>query len=379
MLTVFFGALLVGITQAWVNGMVNDYIENFTRYQTGHVRVTTEEFLKREKFMPVDEVITDAAATKKRLAGIEGVARVEERVQFGILLGHRETTVQAIGMGLDLSSNPLNLKKKIVGGKFTGRGMYIGHKLAKKLNVSEGEELLVATKTSIGGLNGIRIKVEGIFRLGMAYDKRYFFLDMEDTRRLLKLGDSTTSFYIYGKTHEEVEDLKAAVMKALPEGITAETYKEQMGELYATLNTMKSFYAFFEVLVLFLASFVIINTMMMAIFERLREIGTMKAMGMTDRQIFLNFTCEGAIIGAAGGIIGAIVGFFIISYFGAKGIDFTTQMENFDIPIEYIIHPVAEFKDLAIAVAIAIIVPACAAMIPARYARKLMPAEALRK
>ncbi len=168
-------------------------------------------------------------------------------------------------------------------------------------------------------------------------------------------------------------------MEVIPKEAAALTYKEQMGEFYATLETMRGFYTFFEVIVLFLASFVIINTMMMAIFERLREIGTMKAMGMTDRQIFLNFTCEGAIIGAAGGIIGAIVGFFIISYFGARGIDFSTQLENFEMPIEYVIHPVAQFKDLAIAVAIAIIVPACAAMIPARYARKLMPAEALRK
>jgi len=379
MLTIFFGALLVGLTQAWVNGMVNDYIQNFTRYQTGHVRVTTEEFLKREKFMPVDDVITDAKAIKKKLESLKGVQRVEERVRFGILLGHRDTTVQAVGMGLDLSSNPLNLKKKIVKGKFTGNGIYIGYKLAKKLKVLPGDELLVATKTSIGGLNGIRVRVEGIFRLGMTYDKKYFFLDMKDTRRLLKLGDTTTSFFIYGKSHEQVEGLKTAVNRVIPEGTAAQTYKEQMGEFYATLELMRSVYAFFEIIVLFLASFVIINTMMMAIFERLREIGTMKAMGMTDWEIFLNFTCEGALIGAAGGILGAITGFFIISYFGARGIDFTTQLESVDMPIEYVIHPVTHFRDLLIAVTIAIVVPACAAMIPARYARRLMPAEALRK
>jgi len=379
MLTVFFGALLVGVTQAWVNGLVNDYIENFTRYQTGHVRVTTEEFLKREKFMPVDEVITGVEALKKKIENLQDVERVEERVQFGILLGHRETTVQAVGMGLELTSNPLDLKNKIIKGKFTGSGIYIGHKLAEKLKVSPGEELLIATKTSIGGLNGIRVTVEGIFRLGMAYDKRYFFLDMKDTRRLLKLGDSTTALFIYSKSHDNVEDLKTHVSATLPGGIVAKTYKEQMGEFYATLDTMKSFYAFFEILVLFLASFVIINTMMMAIFERLREIGTMKAMGMTDGEIFLNFTCEGAIIGAAGGITGAIIGFLIISYFGTRGIDMSSQLESFEMPIEYVIHPVTQLKDLAIALAIAIVVPACAAMIPARYARKLMPAEALRK
>lgn len=378
-LTIFFGALLVGLTQGWVNGIVNDYIENFTRYQTGHIRVTTEGFLKREKFMPVDEVITSAPALKKKLAAIDGVSHVEERVQFGILLGHNERTVQAVGMGIDAASTSLNLKKKIIRGKFTGKGIYIGHRLAEKMNVSVGDRLLVATKTSMGGLNGISVTVEGIFRFGMAYDKRYFFLNMEDTRRLLKLGKTTTTLFIYGASHEKVDELKKKVAEHLPPGITAQTYKEQMGEFYATLELMGSVYAFFEIIVLFLASFVIINTMMMAIFERMREIGTMKALGMTDREIFLNFTCEGAILGAAGGILGAIAGFIIISYFGARGIDFSTQLKSLEMPIEYVIHPVTQVKDLVIAVTIAIVVPACAAMIPARHAQRLMPAEALRE
>ena len=120
--------------------------------------------------------------------------------------------------------------------------------------------------------------------------------------------------------------------------------------------------------------------MMMAIFERMREIGTLKAMGMTDRELFLNFTCEGAILGAIGGVLGATVGFFLIVAISLSGgINMEEQMGSFDVPFDYIVKPVIQVSNLIFAIVLSIIVPALAAMIPARYARKLMPADALKK
>ena len=174
------------------------------------------------------------------------------------------------------------------------------------------------------------------------------------------------------------DSLKTDIVKLLPVNLTAETYKEQLGTLYETLDSTKVIYSIVEGVILFLASFVIINTMMMAIFERIREIGTMKALGMTDRELFINFTLEGALLGAAGGILGAAVGFCIIAVLSHTGIDMTTQLQGLDMPFEYIIRPRIGILDLVISLSISIVIPALAAMIPARHARKLMPAEALR-
>ena len=378
-LTIFFAALLVGVAQGWINGMVGVYVSNFSKYQTGHVRVSTEEFIKREKFMPVDEIIIESEDLKKELREIPIAQTVEERIRFGILLGNKGVTLQAVGMGIDLEKSRLALPEKLKEGKIQSSGIYIGHELARKLGVAVGEELLIATKTSEGGLNGIKLPVGGIFNMGMMYDRKYFFIGLNDARRLLKLDDATTEIFLYGEDVENTEALKAAITAKLPEGLTAQTYKEQMGDFYGTLEGMKSFYFFIEILILFLASFVIINTMMMAIFERMREIGTMKALGMSDRDLFLNFTCEGALLGLAGGVIGAVVGVVFIFYLGRQGIDFTAQLQAMDMPFEYIIRPAVRFSDLAAAVIISVVVPTVAAMIPARHAKRLMPAEALRK
>jgi putative ABC transport system permease protein len=271
------------------------------------------------------------------------------------------------------------LKKKLISGKVTESGIYIGYRLAEKLKVKQGEELLLAAKTSEGGLNGIKLKIEGVFSFGMNYDKKFFYINLKDARKLLKIYNGTTEIYIFAHEFGLIDKINTEVQKILPAGIIVQTFQEQLGDLYSTMEKSKSIYAFIEFLILFLASFVIINTMMMAIFERLREIGTLKALGMTDRELFLNFTCEGMIIGAIGGLLGATVGFLIIFTLSKQGIDMTSQMKSIDWPIEHIFKPKVEFIDLVVAALISIVVPALSAMIPARYARKLMPAEALRK
>ncbi len=379
--TIFLAAILVGLAQGWINGMVGIYIDNYTKYQTGHIRITTEEFKKREKFLPVDELVYDSDDIINRALKIEGVRAVRERIRFGILLGNKETTTESVGMGIDLKNNEFDLSEKLVSGRIADSGIYIGDKLAEKLGVNQGEDLLIATKTSEGGLNGIKLRVEGIFRLGMIYDKKFFFIGLGDAKRLLKIYNGTTEIFIFAHEISLAEKLKEEIQGLLPAaaGFKVETYREQIGDFYETIEASKSIYGFIEALVLFLASFVIINTMMMAIFERMKEIGTMKAMGMTDRELFLNFTCEGAILGAVGGILGATVGFFIILAIAQNGIDFSAQFENIDMPFEYILRPRIGIAELLIAVVISIIVPSLAAMIPARYARKLMPADALRK
>ncbi len=378
-LTIFLAAIIVGFAQGWINGIVGVYINNFTKYVTGHVRVVTEEYIKREKFMPVDELIYNSDSIIKNISHVHGVNRVRERIRFGLLLGNRDNTTEAVGMGINLENNEFDLTHKLVQGQISGSGIYIGEKLAEKLDVKLGQDILIATKTSEGGLNGIKLKVQGIFRLRMAFDKKMFFISLADAKKLLKIYNGTTEIFVFADDISMADTIQKEISQILPRGLKAQTYKEQMGEFYDLLSTMKSFYSFILALILFLASFVIINTMMMAIFERMREIGTMKAMGMTDRELFLTFTCEGAILGTAGGILGALVGFLLILAVAHYGIDFTTQIENLDMPFEYIIRPKVGLMELLVALLISIIVPSLAAMIPARYTRKLTPAEALRK
>ncbi|MCP4135505.1 MAG: ABC transporter permease [bacterium] len=390
MLSIFFAAIIVGLAQGLINGVVNVYVDNFIQYQTGHVKITTAEYKKRERFFPVEELVYGSNDIIRELKKMEEVESVEERIRFGLLLGKDETTTEAVAMGIDLANNKMEISQKRLdkNGKkkdlkkepFINSGLYIGKGLAKKLKIIEGDKLLIATKTSQGGLNGIKLSVNGIVDVGVGLlNNKSFFMSLADAKKLLKIDDGTTEIFVYAKETAMTPALVSKIKKIIPEEAIAESYIKQMGNFYSTIESSKVAYLIIESIILFLASFVIINTMMMAIFERLQEIGTLKALGMTNREIFINFTLEGAIIGAAGGIPGAIVGYCIIIIIAHYGVNFESMVENMDAPIEYIIRPSISILYLLSAVALSIAIPALAAMIPARYSTKLTPAEALRK
>ncbi len=379
-LSIFFAAAIVVLSEGWTRGTMDMFLRGFIRYQYGNVRVVNKNYLKRERFFPVDEVIDGSDALIPKIRSIAGVRKVEERIRFGMLLGNGDLSEAAIGMGLDLTNSDLDLAKRMKEGKLYSQGIYVGDGLAKKLKIHIGQPLLVATKTSEGGLNGIKLPVKGIFKFGVKLmDDRFFFLDLKDAKRLLKLKDTTTEIYVFTDQNKLTHAVRDKIQKLLPSGVVAQTFDEQMGSLYQLVQVSSGVMWFFEALILFLASFVIVNTMMMAIFERLQEIGTLKAIGYTDGELFVNFTLEGAIIGAIGGIPGALFGYLIVVVMSHTGFDMAPYMDNVDMPLESMIYPTASLIVLGTSMVLSLIIPALAAMWPARYAGKLTPAEALRK
>lgn len=380
-ISIFFGALIAAFAIGFINGLVDEMLKGFRDYQTGNLKVVTTGYARHFRFMPVDQAIVPAESWSAKIAGIPGVTDVEQRIPFGILMGREDDTVNAIGVGVDLEKTRYDMKSKLVEGQLGEGGIYIGVNLAKRLQVKLGDDLLIATKTFAGGLNGIKLPIKGIFSysIGM-FDRQFFFISLTDARRLLKMPGTTASeILVYTDPKAKVSDVKSAIASALPaDRVKIMTPSEQVGTYYDLMGAAKYIYYMFTAFILFLASFVIINTMMMAIFERVQEIGTLKSMGMTDRQIFWNFTLEGAIIGSLGGILGGVLGYVLVVYFAVKGMRFE-GMENMDMPISVIIYPSMGIEVLIIAVLMAVVISSVSAMIPARHTNKFTPAEALRK
>lgn len=379
--SIFFAALISAFAIGFVNGLISNFVGNSINYQTGNLKVTTQGYVQLKRFMPVDEVLAEADRIGGQIAALPGVDSVEKRIPFGILLGKDDQSVAAVGMGLDLENSRFGLKDMLKTGTLdkTG-GIYIGTGLAAKLGVKMGEELLLATKTSEGGLNGIKLQVKGLISTGIGmFDRQFFFISLNDAARLLKIKSGSTELLVFTKKDADANRLKREVQKLLPAGIAVQTPSEQMGSFFDLILATKYIYYFIDLLILFLASFVIVNTMMMSVFERMWEIGTLKALGMTDQEIFLNFTFEGMIIGGMGGVAGGILGYILVIYLSFKGIDYSSSLGSLDFPMKMIIYPSIGLESLIATIIMAVAISTLSAMIPARHARKLMPAEAIRK
>lgn len=379
-LSIFFAAMIVGLAQGWINGMFDSFVEDYVKYQTGHVRVVTEEYKMRERFFPVNEIIYNSKELISDINNIEHVKKIEERIRFGMLIAYDEKTSDSVGYGIDLMNNSFDLNSKLKEGKLKSEGIYIGHLLAEKIGVKLGDKILIAAKTSEGGLNGIKVQVNGILQFGVgSFDKKFFFISKSDAKKLLKIYTGTTEIYVFADHINNSKMIKKHIKEKAGDGYSVETYSDQMGPFYQTFQSGKIFYIFIEILIMLLASFVVINTITMSIFERMREIGTLKAIGMTDNQLFGIFTIEGGIIGAIGGTIGALCGYLIIVYFSVTGVNLSEMLGGMEIPVQFIVKPRLHFLQPVSAVIISIVVPAIASMIPSRKIKKYFAADALRE
>lgn len=372
----------------WMTGMMEMLFANYTRYQTGNARIVSEGFPARERFLPVDEFIPESAGILDNLRSMEGIRQVEERIRFGLMLAYGEKTVHAVGMGLDLQQSEFDMRSMLIdkdgqrmpNNDVEGEGLYLGEGLAKKLGIQQGEKILLATRTSEGGLNGIKLVVTGFFRMGMsAYDDRFFFLSLENAKQLLKLEGMSTEIILFKEKNLKEEKLISLLQKTITPGLIVQSPADQLGAYYGLLKVSKSMYNVFMLFILFLASFVVMNTMMMSVLERVKEIGMLKSMGMTDRELIINFTLEGGIIGGIGGVLGTILGTVFVGMLYQTGVDMTDAVRGLDMPLESIIRPQIGLGGFLYCLVSSILVPAFASMIPAQYVKKFTPAEALRK
>ncbi|RKY98038.1 MAG: hypothetical protein DRQ10_07865 [Candidatus Hydrothermota bacterium] len=257
------------------------------------------------------------------------------------------------------------------------RGVLIGKDLANSLGVGAGDTLILLAKTSEGGLGGAKLPVEGVIEFGFAqYDRRFMLMDLSRAQKLLRMGDGVTEILVFLKNPKDA-DAFARSLK-LPQGLEAKSINELLGPIAAMIRFADIFYALFFGFLVALAAFAIVNTMTVAVFERMREIGTLKALGMTDNEIFELFTLEGALLGLAGGLAGSALGYGLAAILAKHGINYGSMLKNISLPIPYVIYPKLDIGTVLFALLLVLVMSALAAAIPSWTARKLTPAEALR-
>ena len=128
---------------------------------------------------------------------------------------------------------------------------------------------------------------------------------------------------------------------------------------------------------MFLGSFVITNSLVASIYERMHEIGMLKAIGFTNGELTRMLFYEGIIYGIVGGGIGFTAGALLVYYLSHVGIDFSASIGDANMPIETIIYPKLTFISATASLLIAVLVPGIVSLIPARLMKKITHVEAL--
>ncbi|MFH1542082.1 MAG: FtsX-like permease family protein [bacterium] len=374
-----------------ITGVVDNLFDNLVRLQSGHLRILNTEYVKREKMLPLEAHITDYKEAEKIAQANPDVELAVGRIKFGVLLEHQGKNKPVFGVGIvpEQESPISHIEQKLVEGRMIQAGkaeINIGTNLAKEMGLKLGDTLTVVTQTAYGSITAMNLEIVGIFSFGViSIDKTTFFMPLDKAQVLLDLDNSVTEIFVIvkdmNKANIVAEQIKAELVNTYGEQYTTKSWQET-GALFAYMRLAKGTYGVIYFLVLFLASFTILNTMFMSVLERTREIGMMKALGMKNRQTMTIILFEALLIGTIASFIGAIWGSGVAYYLATEGIDFTATFEtigNFNFPLSSIYRAVFSWGIVFFGFCMGIFFSVLAAIPAALRASKMEPTEALRE
>jgi putative ABC transport system permease protein len=374
-------------------GMLNDMQDNLWTYMTGAVRVRHADFDKYERLNPIHLAIDDYENVVADIEDDPAVIAVSPRIKFPgrVPIGGIGSDEKAniLGMGVDFTREVdyQDFSATLVEGRLPKAGSsetLVGYALAEKLGVGLGGKFTVLSQTGSRGSNAFTFTVVGLMSYPIpGLERTMIQIPLDTAQRFLWLPDQAQEIVMkvddaVDSPAEVAERLAGSLKSGVP--LSVKDYKESNG-MATFIELAGTIYDIIAIIFFILASTVVINTTIMVIFERMREIGTLGAMGMTGKQLVKLFFYEALFISITGALVGILVGIGITAYFSSMG--FTAMSKALDgmdsMGIGKVIYPVLNFRSTVLVFMYSVVVCTVATWWPSRRAAKITPVEALRQ
>ena len=344
--------------------------------EAGHLIVTRSEFLQREEDTPMQYGIQNYPELRKRLLADPDVRYLLPHIQFSGLISNGDKSVVMMGTGIDpdsefLVKGPfLTLKSgQLLSSNRPGvPQILIGEGLAKSLNAKPGSGLTLMTPTAENSLNAVDVEVSGVFSTGIPdYDKRCIYTDIAMTQKML-LTDRVSQVGVYLNKMDLSDPARPRIEAIAGSGFTAQTWQEKAFFYKSVKDLYNRIFGGLGSIIALIVLFVIGNAMSMAVIERTREIGTLRALGTEPAQLTRMFSMEGAVLGGTGALIGGAIALALSVFLLYANIEMPPPPGYSNgYPLQVAINP---YVYLAVIGLIASLSTLCAALVSRRSARK---------
>ena len=375
------GLLLVGGFFAF---MFRGLRESTIRTGLGHIQIFNAEHFRRDEVHVLDTGIGNWRQVAEATESVQHVRGVAPRIEFYGMLSNGVKSSVFMGSAVDPDTeHRMGFDPRVVSGsQLSGNAngeveALVGTGVARSMSVKVGDGLTILAVTADGALNGIDVQIVGIASTGFKdLDDRYLRITLPSAQRLLQ-SDRVTNLVV-GLDQTENTDAAAAAIAPRLQGKQQElTFKKwiELAAYYKQVRTLFSgIFLFLGIIVFFMVLMASVNTLLMSMFERTREIGTMLAMGTPRRWIVALFMVEATVTGILGAAVGVIGGNLLGTALNASGLHLPAPPgTSFDM-----LFNVLHVPSLMIGSSAMVIVSlALASILPAIRASRLQIAEAL--
>ena len=385
LVAIVLGLILLLMMDGLIKGSDQAIFGNAVRLYGGNLQVHAPGYRDKAARLPMLP-LDDPEAVVQAARALPDVLAVAQRINTAGIIIHRGNSVPVAITAIQPEVEaPISLQAENVSqGRFLlpddGDAIFIGKALADRLQAGVGDNVTLLGRSKNEAMRQHNFTIVGIFDLNTPdAEKGTVFIPLIDAQTLYNLRGQVTEVPIFLKQIGSEAAVLTALQTQLP---TYEVDSWQMlkGDLKDTLTTKFAFTSFFGIIVIIIASIGILNLMLMAVFERTREMGVLAALGMKGRQIMGLFLLEGSLIGVVGAVVGCGLGVLLIALMGSTGIDLskmTTGMGDIGVLMSGKLYPMVTAADLLSRAVIVVFITALASLYPAWQASRKEPAQAL--
>ncbi len=323
LLAVALGLALLIVINGLIAGMMEDALQNSIRLRTGHVQLRAPSYEEKKMSLQWQDLLDNPDALATDINSMSQVKAAAPVLWAGSSLSTGTESVGVQIFGIDPASQLYApIRESMVGGEFLTpddrNSIMIGQPLAVELGVGVGDKVNIALVNADGKADTANFTILGLFSTGIvSYDESAAFMSLGKAQAFARTGQRASAIVVLLNQQDDTDTVAAAIRSP---GANTLTWRDSNQFFLEMVELALSFYVILDAIVILIVAVIIANTLLMAVFERIREIGILTALGMKSRQIMLMFLFEAFILGLAGVIVGFTLGSVGVAYLSNVGI-----------------------------------------------------------
>ena len=378
-----------GLVEGFNRGMGGAIIEA----DSGHLQIHAPGYIDAGFLKPLDLDIDDPDGVLGLVAAQPHVVGATRRIRFEGMAVFKGNSVNILGIGVDpaeefetfksiLTRDGVDLIYMVEGEPFSAEtsldGALLSSGLAERLEAVVGDPISLIAQTRHGAINALDATVVGIFKFDFSiFSDTLIYITLENARDLVDFGDSLTEIAVMLDDGDYVEEVVESLSRELNDkGMDFEVnaWQDFAPDFVRALGLFNGIADVASLILFAMIAGAITNTMLMAVFERTREIGTIASLGSRRHQIVSLFVWEALVLGSVGLLLGAVIGIVLTRTLGLIGIHFPPLPGQ---TVDLILRPEFTWRSMIEGAVLAALVSVAASVYPASVAASIKPIEAL--
>ncbi len=385
---IMISAITVGVwamifMTALLRGMVNDMLRDGIQTLPGHVQIHHPGFRDDPS---VNNLIPATGTALDGIFGDNGFEAWASRVKVpAVITSERESRgVTLFGIDPAAEAQISFVANDIAEGRFledeADSGIVIGRKLADKLDTRLGKRVVLMSQDPDNEIADRGFRIVGIFDSDPdSHEETFVFAGRATIQKMLGIGDRVTEVVFLAGDYQNIEPLYRRVSELAGPDVDVEPWYELDRYLSTMLNIMDGFVLVWIVVVFLALSFGLVNTLVMAVFERIREIGLMLALGMRPANILGQIVVESLLLLVIGLALGNAFAWMTVVPL-KDGIDISAVAEGMEMMgASSMLYPDLQIRDVITANIVVLALGFLASLSPAWRASRYQPVEAITK